>query len=486
MLENETRQSPRLSDGQTSLNKPLARRFASVEDLLRFWEGQHPDGRVMSPESPTVLDASEKTRFRRMELGSWFLVNPKRAVFPLGSLTPDVDQLRVLSVDEINLIKQGNLEEWCAHFWFDGAAPAELDTCERIELDQLVELVVTWAELDRDNVRDGRNPDLSCVRPKHDPLMCCYRTVFRDLVVTGMVPVLESALLSHLGFKAYKCGSLNYWVKPSYPLHGWTQDSWCWLYDCPRPQKCPQNSEYPLAFCHGLGMGISMYISFVHMLMKTFPGSTLFLISAPHISMRRVDHVPSMYELAQNVKDMLHTWGFTQCHLLGHSFGTLLGAGIIRYAPDIVRCVSMLDPVCFLINKTTAKVCQALYIGVTQENDPHAEAFLELMNFYAFSEIYTTHALQRGMVWQDAILSLEEIRVSDLPLLVICEELDPVIPVHCVNRLFWANQSNNIQFRLIRGASHGGFLLDDRVMELIRRELTKFHPLRSNLEHPGK
>ncbi|CAE8717890.1 unnamed protein product, partial [Polarella glacialis] len=105
--------------------------------------------------------------------------------------------------------------------------------------------------------------------------------------------------LFDLGFRPYRSGSTEYWVRPADPSDTWVRN----MGAC-RPHRI--ESGRPLVVCHGIGVGPTMCLPFLQRLTrglgKDYP---IFLVDSAAVSMRFSDDVPGAREVASNVSDML-------------------------------------------------------------------------------------------------------------------------------------------------------------------------------------
>merc|ERR1711964_657069 len=78
---------------------------------------------------------------------------------------------------------------------------------------------------------------------------------------------------------------------------------------------------------------------------RPWRGTSIFLVDTAAISMRFADDVPCAREMAANMVNMLEVWGFDSAHFVGHSFGTIVVAWVLRYQREHVERCTFIDPV---------------------------------------------------------------------------------------------------------------------------------------------
>ncbi len=85
---------------------------------------------------------------------------------------------------------------------------------------------------------------------------------------------------------------------------------------------------------------------------------------------------------------------FQSAHFIGHSFGSLVVAQVLKFAPELISKLSLLDPVCFSLLKVTFQL-----VGVTfREPQTIMDAAIA---YFALRELWTTHAMVRRIWWQE-------------------------------------------------------------------------------------
>jgi len=184
----------------------------------------------------------------------------------------------------------------------------------------------------------------------------------------------------------------------------------------------------PIVFCHGLGIGLLPYVQFILELART--GSEMFLIVLPHIAMNMKDDVQSGSEVAVCALDMLSAWGHSKAHFVGHSFGTVFCAWLLKQKPHLVLSASFIDPVCFLMMKADL-LTNALY-------KDHSRFIQYTLQVCVFQELFICHTLMRNMFWWDCNVYACELVAPCFVLLAGC---DDIVPAHSVRRYLEAESS---------------------------------------------
>ncbi|KAJ3204721.1 hypothetical protein HDU67_009348, partial [Dinochytrium kinnereticum] len=102
----------------------------------------------------------------------------------------------------------------------------------------------------------------------------------------------------------------------------------------------------PIVFFHGIGGGLFSYLGFIYRVLVENRQRAFFLVELPYVSMRLVDHVPSMQQTVAEVEDMLDHHGFSKAFFIGHSLGTAVTAWMMNNSKVVAGSV-LLDPIVF-------------------------------------------------------------------------------------------------------------------------------------------
>lgn len=367
----------------------------SANDLVRW---------VDSEENMDVQNIDEEVlqlSVKRAEVSGWFLYVP------------------------IEQITRGNLAEFLAEYFFRGSSVDEInqDPDTAAELLELTDRMASWAHMGP-NLSELPNPKVQCMRLSRDPLPSVHRPFWAYVITHVLLPRYTRYLLERRGFRRYRAGSMTYWLR----------------------KGSQTGSSCPVVFCHGLGAGVMPYADFVAELCRRKPGEDIFCVDLPHIQMRPQEEVPSARELCACIGDMLRAWDHTKAHFVGHSFGTLVCAWTVRYMPEAVLSVSLIDPVCFLMCKS-----DLIYNAVYAERTPFTDVVVWLLSVVVFRELFVCHTLLRNFFWQQNNLWPEDL--AEVKCLVVLSGEDRLVPAHSVQRHLQAECERR---RLHREAKRSG------------------------------
>lgn len=392
-----------IADLQSS---PLVQRESNVEELLREWDATQRDLLPAVPGLPSamslqdcvsleyteaMIDDAEMFALKQAEVSGWFVQR----------CTGSSERWPAARIGEI---RRGNMEEFLAFVFFH-CNPHEVPAARRGEFEQLLEEGSRWVGI---KFTPGYNDDVQPMRVTMDRIVAEHRP-FSFYALTALVlPFVTDRMIGHLGFTRYSSGTLTYW----HHLPGWSEN-----HDPTAPRG------QPIVFIHGLGINILPYYSLVAELLKMAGDRPVFLVSLPHISMRLQSNVPSCTEMVACLSDMLAGWGHSSAHFVGHSFGTLPLAWMVRLAPSRVSMVTFIDPVCFLIIKPD--VC---YNFIYRRPTTPAQL---ISSFFVGRELFIANSLSRNFFWFNNLLWPEDL---SMPAIVALSGKDAIVPAHSVRR----------------------------------------------------
>mmetsp|Transcript_11610 Transcript_11610/g.13340 ORF Transcript_11610/g.13340 Transcript_11610/m.13340 type:complete len:316 (-) Transcript_11610:670-1617(-) len=258
-------------------------------------------------------------------------------------------------------------------------------------------MIEDWASI---KLPKGYNPNIQSMRLNLDPVKSSYRPLIYYSVTSGLFSGLLKMALSSKGFLSHKSGSLKYWHHKG--SQGLGKDK----------------ARTPIVFCHGLGVGVLPYVVFITEMMRHNEGREVFLIELPNISMTIKEDVHGSTELVTCIENMLHTWGFSKAHFVGHSFGSVVMTYVCKKRKSIMAAATFLDPVCFLLCKPDVS-----YNFIYREASKPTHL---LLKYFVAEELYTAHSLSRYFHWDECILWPEDL--ENIPTVVGVSENDSIVP----------------------------------------------------------
>lgn len=386
--------------------------------VYRFFEHRRVSGLLIDNPSPDVATASELLdRVLRLRgqvdaqgfVSGWFLNAP------------------------VSAIRRENMHEFLAYALLHRNY-GELSEEKREAVRGFVRKVETEWGL---RFGEGFEPSVKFMAHTREPL----RTFHHPLAMYAwahFVSVGTSVALSAMGFTQHTSadGSLHYWLRPG----------------APHRQGAGEGGEPapPRVFVHGLGVGITPYLSFISLLMADNSGVSV-VVELPHIAMRIWrGTIPTINVLAAAIEQIHHKHGLGPALYVGHSYGTFIVAHLQRTRPHLIGALGLVDPVCFLLclPDVVYNFCYRPPGGKTL-----AAALSDTLRWlFCSKELQVAQALCRGFDWH--VLHLW---ADDLPAqrAVMLAGNDRIVPSPQVKRYL---EDNHVSVIYNEDFSHAEFL----------------------------
>jgi len=180
----------------------------------------------------------------------------------------------------------------------------------------------------------------------------------------------------------------------------------------------------------------------------------------PWVSMNPFAAIATPQEYSTNVAEVLDKHGIKRCVLVGHSFGSLPLAWMLRRHPEYVaRCV-LVDPVCIFLNLPDVCV-NFLY------KKPRSFHGM-VLRFLGSRELGIARCLMRHFFWTDSVLFPEMLPAGSS---IVLGEHDHILPARDIYTS--AVKCPNIDTVVLRGLDHGHFLMSFPAVRLIVRHINQ-------------
>lgn len=208
----------------------------------------------------------------------------------------------------------------------------------------------------------------------------------------------------YLHFNGFRHFSHSRWYSyfPLRPLSGLVEPS-------PHPHLSywyrPHRSEtkQPIVFFHGIGIGLFPYVQFFLDIIKADPDVGILAFEDLSISMRISPPPLRRTELLEALPVVLDYHGFDKFVLMGHSFGTIVQAHILR-CPELAQRVTswlFIDPIPFLLHQP-AVAYNFVYRPPKTANEWQ-------LWYFASRDPDIARALARYFFWADNILFKDDL-----------------------------------------------------------------------------
>lgn len=223
---------------------------------------------------------------------------------------------------------------------------------------------------------DGHNPQVEHIKMTLNPIEYVHRPLLL-YIGSAVKNVVGDFLLQLSGFSRASLRAVTYWHKGS------------------------QSKESPMLFFHGISTGWIFYYFLIVNLAGSRP---VVLIDLDTIKINSlVFDMPDENVFVDSVKDIcaLHFGANATVSVVGHSFGTILAAWLLRAHPTLISHLTLLDPVSLLLG-----LPDVAFNFLHKAPDRFSAGLIRLM---ASRELTVSHMLHRHFWWYNNILWLEDL-----------------------------------------------------------------------------
>eukprot|EP00850_Spirogloea_muscicola_P000738 SM000003S10983 [mRNA] locus=s3:146227:149981:+ [translate_table: standard] len=271
-------------------------------------------------------------------------------------------------------IKRDNLREFVAFSFFHRSFD-QLSKDQLRGVDDIIGRVESAWGL---RFEPGRNPDVQFMAHTREPLRALHHPLML-YVWAELVARFTHLVMLVLGFKRHSIAgdAIHYWHRPG-------------------PGGIGEPAAPARVFVHGLGIGITPYLSFIHMLAKDHSSATVVL-ELPHIALRLTPTIPSVDSMIECIERIHRRHSVGAACYIGHSYGSLVIARLLQQAPELVAAAGFVDPVCFLL--CLPDVVHNFVYRQPEGRTMHRYAADWLRWYFCSKELQTCQVLCRGFDW---------------------------------------------------------------------------------------
>ncbi|CAI5476192.1 unnamed protein product [Closterium sp. Yama58-4] len=215
-----------------------------------------------------------------------------------------------------------------------------------------------------------------------------------------------------------------------------------------------EEGEEGVVLVHGLGLGLTPYLSFVHMLSRSYPKKKLIVVELAHLAVRLSTSSPTIDDVADGLTDAMAIHGMQSAIFVGHSYGALVLARQVRKRPETVSAMGFVDPACFLLCLPKVLFNFIYKVpGSPSIGDTIAEA---VRWFLCGRELQVARALCRGFNWH-----AYQVWADDIPVhrsVVMLAGQDQIVPSEHI-RNYLSNTPVDVMYN--DGYHHAQILFSD-------------------------
>ncbi|KAI7876841.1 alpha/beta-hydrolase [Lichtheimia hyalospora FSU 10163] len=306
-------------------------------------------------------------------------------------------------------------------------------------------------------LQPGYDEDIRALRITLDPVQAYHRPLVFYICMACITFMIHHVLFEQCWrMQQYQCGHLTYWLRS-----GGANKS---------------DNKKPIVFIHGIGPGFLPYINFLCNLMRLDDGaSDVFCVELPHVSMRCIEHAPSMHQTVRDLRFMLAHHGYRDAVFVAHSLGTGLVSWVLQHSPKTVAAVVMLDPICFMLHYKD--VCYNFVYRIPKTASEY------IVKFFASTELYISYYISRQFHWFQLALYVTPSYLTNSPYAstttitmprntkVFLSEHDNIVHSDRVHDYL---VTNAIDSTVMEGLDHGWFLLKSSWQSEIMAAIKEF------------
>jgi len=304
----------------------------------------------------------------------------------------------------------------------------------------------------------GYNPKIKSARLNLDPIMALPRPI----IVYAVVYALE--LISHtfLNLKGFK--------QKSVLIRTGKQISYLTYY---HRRALKTTAKHPLLFFHGIGIGNIMYLP----LLKAVMGNReMIIVQMPEVANQSLACQATPPLFVKAISAVLRRHAIDRVCLMGHSYGTVVMAWMLKHTPNRVSGAIFLDPVCFLL--FLPYTCMHFIYEVPQVSIGNLRACV--VHFFAKRELGIAHTLQRHFWWIHNNIWSEDL--CDKVMVVLAAE-DEIAPAHPIwyyldrhNKVRSSQGRPQVDVQWHSSGCHANCIFNSKTISKIRHALEEEFP----------
>ena len=263
----------------------------------------------------------------------------------------------------------------------------QLSKKEHENVNQVFQYTVDLHPEECQHLKSGYNPAVSHCRMTLEPLPVIHRPLLL-YVITNLTEAMSNLLfLQWAGFQRFEVNGMKYWYKKQ--MHT----------SCGPTDTYSSNGTEPMVFLHGISTGWMPYLSLVKALGED---RTMILVDVDAIKIKSLNFdMPTPVKFVENLNRILLMHQIDKVSIVGHSFGSITAGWFVRYFPEKVSHLTLVDPVSLLLG-----LPNVAYSFLYREPTTLMEWVIYLG---AAREVTVAHALRRHFWWYNNALWLEDI-----------------------------------------------------------------------------
>ena len=235
----------------------------------------------------------------------------------------------------------------------------------------------------------------------------------------------------------------------------------------------PAQEDVPILYLHGIGPGLITHVAALSQLRKEFPGVTIFAPQLRYVSCLLGARTVSPDAEAERCVEYVRARGFERFVLVAQSYGTLVGARVVKCYPERVHNVVMLDPAALMLCSCDALDALAYRARVV----PAAREWLKLSTWFdrgctiVFAgELAVRHTICRRLLWSRSHLPVQ--LLPDGATVVVGQD-DALLPARSILDSLALDGKPGIRV-VVDPSWHGNSILHDVVFDEVVDKMRAF------------
>lgn len=324
-------------------------------------------------------------------------------------------------------IKRENVAEFLTYgFWYTTREDLAHRGLRHVP-DQLVEAVEAAWKL---KFPPGYNPNISFMAHLWEPLRHHTRPLMFYLALE-VITYLKHIALLRMGFT-------------STTIHGFR------VYHNLHTHP-PCTPHLPILFLHGIGLGLTPYTFFIHLLTAT--PNPIIALECRHLSMLLNSTNPAVDTVANAAAAALQSLDVQSACVVGHSYGTFTASRLLQLHPSLVHSMVLIDPVCFCM--FTGHLIKNFVYRDPDMSEGLTTFLLNLSTWVVARDVHSAAAVSRGFHW--SLLNLWPDQLPDSCIVVLAEK-DLLVPVNEIRTMITQETKTDLMWH--PELAHADFLAD--------------------------
>ncbi len=222
-----------------------------------------------------------------------------------------------------------------------------------------------------------------------------------------------------------------------------------------------ENSDKNVIFLHGLGLGITPYLSYIRELKETcnlivpiFPNISNMENVGTFCKMKEENFFPSYNTIREDFKDLLDYHKMRSADVISHSFGTIV-LGIMMRDEHLARRLNkkvFMDPVCFIDGS------YKIFRYINEQGNSDDSIVNGVFNLLVYNDIYVRYVSQRYLYGPEFWV-LDYNQLNNNKSLIVLSTDDNLVPS---SSIYERCKKHDITCLMVNNANHADiFLLEE-------------------------